>query len=185
MPLNVKLDPSRALVLVIDVQERLCPAMPQDGLARLVKYTQALIGGARELGLPVLCTEQYPKGLGPTIPALRELLPAAPISKMHFSCVPDPGFRAALESTLRRQIVVAGMETHVCVFQTARDLAAAGLSVHVCADAVVSRTEEHRRVGLELCREAGAVVTTAETALFDLLQQCGTPQFKKVSGLVK
>lgn len=182
---SLKLDPARALVLVIDVQERLCPAMPPDGLARLVKYTQALIGGAKELGVPVLATEQYPKGLGPTIGALREVLPAAPLTKMHFSCAPDPGFAAALEATGRRQVVIAGMETHVCVFQTARDLAAAGYEVHVCADAVVSRTEEHRRVGLELCREAGAVVTTAETALFDLLGVCGTPAFKKISGMVK
>ncbi len=185
MALSVKLDPARALVLVVDVQERLCPAMPPEDLARLVKYAQALLGGARELGLPVLATEQYPKGLGPTIPALRELLPSPPLTKMHFSCAPDPGFAAALEATRRRQVVIAGMEAHVCVFQTARDLAAQGFEVHVCADAVTSRTEEHRRVGLELCREAGAVVTTAETALFDLLGQCGTPQFKRVSALVK
>lgn len=185
MPLSVKLDSSRALVLVIDVQERLCPAMPADGLARLVKYTRALIGGARELGLPVLYTEQYPKGLGPTLPALRELLPSPPIEKMAFSCRGEPAFNRALESSMRRQVIVAGMEAHVCVFQTARDLVAAGFEVHVCADAVISRTEEHRQVGLSLCREAGALVTTAETALFDLLQQCGTPQFKKVSALVK
>lgn len=185
MPPPLTLSPSRALVLVVDVQERLCPAMPQEALARVVKYTQALLGGARELGLPVLCTEQYPRGLGPTLPALRELLPSPPLAKMHFSCAADPGFAAALEATQRRQIVIAGMETHVCVFQTARDLAAAGYEVQVCADAVLSRTEEHRRVGLELCRAAGALVTTAETALFDLLHECGTPQFKKVSGLVK
>jgi nicotinamidase-related amidase len=185
MPIPLKLDPARALVLLVDVQERLCPAMPPDGLARLVKYARALLGGARELGIPILATEQYPKGLGPTLPALRELLPSPPLTKMHFSCAPDPGFAAALEATGRRQIVIAGMETHVCVFQTARDLAAAGFDVQVCADAVTSRTEEHRRVGLDLCRDAGARVTTAETALFDLLGQCGTPQFKRISALVK
>src|SRR5512142_3244310 len=106
MPLHVKLDPSRALVLVIDVQERLCPAMPADGLARLVKYTQALLGGARELGMPVLCTEQYPKGLGATLPAIRELLASPPIAKMAFSCRGEPAFNAALEATLRRQVLV-------------------------------------------------------------------------------
>ena len=142
-------------------------------------------GTAGELGIPVLATEQYPKGLGPTLPALREVLPSAPLQKMHFSCAPDPGFAAALEAMRRRQIVIAGMETHVCVFQTARDLVAQGLEVQVCADAVASRSQEHRRVGLDLCREAGALVTTAETAIFDLLGQCGTPQFKKVSALVK
>ncbi len=181
----VKLDPARTAILVVDVQERLCPAMPPAELERLVKYVRALLGAARELGLPVLATEQYPKGLGPTLPALRELLPSPPLVKMHFSCAPDPGFAAALEAPGRRQVVIAGMETHVCVFQTARDLTAQGYEVQVCADAVTSRTEEHRRVGLELCREAGAVVTTAETAIFDLLGQCGTPQFKKVAPLVK
>jgi nicotinamidase-related amidase len=185
MPRTVKLDPAHAAVLLIDVQERLAAAMPSADLERLVKYARALLGCARELGLPVLATEQYPRGLGPTLPALRELLPSPPLEKLAFSCGADPGFAAALAATGRRQLVVAGMETHVCVFQTARDLAALGHEVQVCADAVASRTEEHRRVGLELCREAGAVVTTAETAIFDLLGQAGTPQFKKVSPLVR
>ncbi len=182
---TVKLDPTRTVILVVDVQERLCTAMPQDDLARLVKYAKALIGTARELEIPVLATEQYPKGLGPTLPALREVLPSAPLQKMHFSCAPDPGFSAALEATRRRQVVIAGMETHVCVFQTARDLVVSGYDVHVCADAVTSRFDVHRHYGLELCRQAGAFVTTAETAIFDLLGQCGTPQFKKASALVK
>jgi nicotinamidase-related amidase len=181
----LKLDPARAVVVVVDVQERLSAAMPPADLARLVKYVQALLGAARELGLPALATEQYPRGLGPTLAALRAVLPAAPLQKMAFSCGADPAFRGALEATGRRQVVLAGMEAHVCVFQTARDLVAAGYEVQVCADAVTSRTEEHRRVGLELCHDAGAVVTTAETAIFDLLGLCGTPQFKKVAPLVK
>ncbi len=181
----LKLDPTRTVVLLVDVQERLCTAMRQDELTRVVKYARALIGTARELEIPVLATEQYPKGLGPTLPALRELLPSAPLEKMHFSCAPDPGFAAALEATRRRQVVIAGMEAHVCVYQTARDLVRAGYDVHVCADAVTSRFELHRQVGLDLCREAGAVVTAAESAIFDLLGRCGTPQFKKASALVK
>jgi nicotinamidase-related amidase len=180
-----KLDRNDALVLIVDVQDRLAPAMPPDALARVVKYGRALVGAARELGLPVLATEQYPKGLGRTIPELREVLPAPALEKVHFSCGADPAFAAALESTRRRQVVIAGMETHVCVFQTARDLVAMGYAVHVCADAVSSRTEEHRRWGLELCREAGAIVTTAETAIFDLLHLAGTAEFKKVAPLVK
>ncbi len=181
----MKLDPTRTVLLVVDVQERLCTAMPRDDLARLVKYAKALIGTARELEIPVLATEQYPKGLGPTLAALRELLPSPPLQKMHFSCAPDSGFTTALEATRRRQVVIAGMETHVCVFQTARDLVVSGYEVQVCADAVTSRFDVHRQVGLDLCREAGAVVTTAETAIFDLLGQCGTPVFKTVSALVK
>jgi len=182
---SLKLEPSRTAFLVVDVQERLCTAMPPAELSRLVKYTQALIRAAPELGIPVLTTEQYPKGLGHTLPPLRELLTSPPLEKMTFSCGADPAFSAALETTQRRTVVMAGMETHVCVFQTARDLIAAGYEVHVCADAVTSRFEVHRQVGLDLCREVGAVVTTAETAIFDLLGKCGTPLFKKVSVLVK
>ncbi len=180
-----KLDRQQAAVLVVDVQDRLTPAMPQETLARVVKYGKALIAAGKELGLPVLATEQYPKGLGHTLPELAEQLPSKPLEKMHFSCGADPGFVSALEATGRKQVVITGMETHVCVFQTVRDLVGMGYEVHVCADAVSSRTEEHRRVGLELCREAGAVITTAETAIFDLLHQAGTPEFKKVAPYVK
>jgi len=180
-----KLEAARAAVLVVDVQERLAPAMPPEALARVVKYARALAGAAKELGLPVLATEQYPKGLGHTVKEIAEVLPAPPLQKVHFSCGADAAFAAALESTQRRQVIVCGMETHVCVFQTCRDLVSMGYEVHVCADAVSSRTEEHRRVGLELCREAGAIVTTAETAIFDLLHLAGTDVFRRVAPLVK
>jgi nicotinamidase-related amidase len=182
---KLKLDRAKALVLVVDVQSRLTPAMPPEALARVVKSGRALIGAAKELGLPVIATEQYPKGLGETIPELKEVLPSPPLVKMHFSCGADPAFAAALEKTGRRQIVVCGMEAHVCVFQTVRDLVAMGYEVHVCADAVSSRQELHRASGVELCREAGAVITNAETVIFDLLHVAGTPEFKKVSALVK
>lgn len=185
MSRTVRLDRRTAAVLLVDVQERLAPAMPPETLERVVKYATALVEGAKALEVPVLATEQYPRGLGATVPELARLLPSPALAKVHFSCGADPAFAAALEATGRRQVVITGMETHVCVFQTARDLVAMGYEVHVCADAVSSRTEEHRRVGLELCREAGAIVTTAETALFDLLHQAGTPEFKKVSALVK
>ena len=180
-----KLEAARAAVLVVDVQERLAPAMPPEALARVVKYARALAGAAKELGLPVLATEQYPKGLGHTVKEIAEVLPAPPLQKVHFSCGADAAFAAALESSRRRQVIVCGKETHVSVFQTCRDLVSMGYEVHVCADAVSSRTEEHRRVGLELCREAGAIVTTAETAIFDLLHLAGTDVFRRVAPLVK
>lgn len=185
MASKLRLDRKNAAVLVIDVQSRLTPAMPQDALPRLVKYCRALIGTAKELGLPVLATEQYVKGLGPLVPELRDILPTPPMEKVHFSCGADPAFAAALEQTGKKQIVVCGMETHVCVFQTVRDLVQKGYEVHVCSDAVLSRTEEHRRTGLELCREAGAVITTAETAIFDLLHVAATEEFRKVAPLVR
>jgi len=182
---TLKLDRKRTAILVVDVQSRLTPAMPEETLRRVVKYARALIGAAKELDLPVIATEQYPKGLGETIPELKEVLPSPPLVKMHFSCGADASFGAALERTGRRQIVVCGMETHVCVFQTVRDLVAMGYEVHVCADAVSSRFEVHRTSGLELCRQAGAVITNAETVIFDLLHLAGTPEFKKVAPLVK
>ena len=185
MASRVRLDRSKAAVVMVDVQEKLAPAMEPSAYARLLKYGRALVGAAKELGLPVLATEQYPKGLGRTVPELAEVLPGKPLEKTHFSCGADPAFAAELERTGRRQVILAGMETHVCVFQTARDLAQAGYEVYVCADAVASRTPEHRQIGLELAREAGAIVTTAETAIFDLLHQAGTPEFKRVSPLVK
>jgi nicotinamidase-related amidase len=185
MPPKLKLDRQKALVLVVDVQERLVPAMPPEGLARVVKYGRALVATARELGMPVLATEQYPKGLGVTIPELREVLPQPALVKNHFSCGADPAFAAALKATGRRQVVIVGMETHVCVFQTARDLVQLGYEVHVCGDAVTSRSEENRRIALELMRDAGAVITTAETVIFDLLHEAGTAEFRKVAPLVK
>jgi nicotinamidase-related amidase len=182
---SLKLDRTKTAILVIDIQSRLTPAMPPEALERVVKYTRALIGTAKEFGMPVLASEQYAKGLGPLIPELRDILPSPPLEKVHFSCGADSVFAAQLEKTGRRQVVVCGMETHVCVFQTVRDLVASGYEVHVCTDAVSSRTEEHRRTGLELCREAGAVLTTAETVIFDLLHRAATDEFRRVAPLVK
>jgi nicotinamidase-related amidase len=185
MTSKLRLDRKNAVLLVVDVQSRLTPAMPADALARVVKYGRALILAAKELGIPVLATEQYPKGLGPLIPELRELLPSPPFVKNHFSCGADPAFSAALEKLGRRQVIVCGMEAHVCVFQTVRDLVQQGYEVHLCADALSSRQEVHRANGIELCREAGAVITNAETVIFDLLHVAGTEEFKRVAPLVK
>ncbi len=178
-----RLDRNQAAVLVVDVQERLTPVMWN--FATVEKYCKAMILAGRELGLPVLATEQYPKGLGATIPSLREALGAAPLVKMHFSCGADPEIAKALESTRRKQVIVVGIESHVCVFQTVRDLLDQGYQPFVCGDAVTSRFEEHRRLALEQMRDMGAVITSAETCIFDLLHCAGTAEFKKVSPLVR
>ena len=182
---SVRLDRSKAVVVVIDVQERLVPAIEPGALARVLKYAKALVGTAKEMGIPVIGTEQYPKGLGPMVKEITDLLPSPALPKVTFSCGADDGFAKALAATGRKQVIVTGMETHVCVFQTVRDLCAGGYEVHLCADAVASRTDLHRTTGIELMREVGAIVTTAETVIFDLLHQAGTPEFKKVSPLVK
>lgn len=170
-------------LLVIDVQERLCAAMRPDALARMVNRTLAAIEGAKALGLPIVVTEQYPKGLGPTIKEVREKIEGfAPVEKIEFSAL-VPLVREKLAA--RPQVLVTGMESHVCVFQTVRDLSDAGLTPYLATDAVISRSAQDEAVGLQLCRDAGAVMTTVETALFDALGRAGGPQFKAVSAAVK
>lgn len=183
-PLRTRLDRAKAALLVVDIQERLTPAMSPERLARVLNRSLALIEGAKALGLPIVLTEQYPKGLGRTHPEIARALPeeVRPIEKIDFSCaVPETMQRLAGRS----QIVLCGMETHVCVFQTTRDLLERGLVPYLCADAICSRAEEDRAFGLERCRELGAVITTAESALFDLLGRAGSPEFKRISAAVK
>ena len=149
----------------------------------MLQRTCALIEGAHALGLPIVVTEQYPKGLGRTVSVLRERLTGlVPVEKLRFSAV-DERVRAQLRG--RRQVLVAGMETHICVYQTVRALAAEGALPVVCADAVLSRFEVDARVGLQLATDAGAMVSTVETALFDLLGEAGTPEFKRISAAVR
>jgi nicotinamidase-related amidase len=172
-----------AALLVVDIQERLCAAMEKEALERMLKRTGAAIEGAKALGLPIVVTEQYPKGLGHTHPQVREKLgDFKPVEKLEFSAaIPDT--LAALQG--RRQVLLVGMETHICVFQTARDLVEKGFEVWLCADAVLSRSVEDRRVGFELCKEIGARITTVESALFDMLGRAGSPEFKSVSAAVR
>jgi nicotinamidase-related amidase len=178
-----RLERDKAALLVVDVQERLLAAMSPEAQPKLIKRTVAAIQGARALGLPIIATEQYPKGLGPTVAAVREALgEVKPVEKLEFGAA-LPAVMAALGG--RTQILITGMETHVCVFQTARDLADRQKVPYLCVDAVLSRTEEERKIGLDLCREVGAVVTSVEAALFDLLGRAGTPEFKLVSQAVK
>ncbi|MFN7130928.1 MAG: isochorismatase family protein [Myxococcales bacterium] len=183
-PLRLRLDRNKAALLVVDIQDRLCAAMDPKALDRLIRRTRALIEGARALELPILVTEQYPKGLGNTLGPIRAALgdEQKVVEKVEFSCaIPE----VVKGLTGRPQVLIAGMETHVCVYQTARDLSERKFVPFLCADAVLSRNEEDRAIGLERCREAGAVVTTVEGALFDLLGRAGTPEFKRVSAAVK
>ena len=170
-------------LLVVDVQERLAAAMQPEALGRMLTRLGALIEGARVLGLPIAVTEQYPNGLGHTLPAIRDRLGDVPvIEKLKFSAL-DEVIRRRLSG--RRQVVVVGMETHVCVYQTVRDLIAEGRHPTLCIDAVLSRKTVDREVGLELARAAGATLSSVEAVLFDLLGAAGTPEFKKISAAVK
>lgn len=173
-----------AALLVVDIQERLAAAMPAEKLKRVVLRTLAAVDGARALGLPIIVTEQYPKGLGPTLKPISARVGEgfSPIEKLEFSAFVEP-VRELL--TGRSQVLVVGMETHVCVFQTVRALTDAGLSPYLAVDAVLSRHETDFTVGLDLCREAGAQLTTVEAALFDAMGRAGGPGFKAVSAAVK
>jgi len=182
---TLALDRADALLMVIDVQEKLSAAMPKAALAELERNAAVLIRAARRLEIPVIATEQYPKGLGPTVASLRELLPQEPMSKMEFSCGASKPIARHVLGSGRKQVVVVGMEAHVCVFQTVRDLVDGGFSVFVAQDAVISRSEANRGVGLRLCEKAGATLTSTETILFDLLGVAGTPEFKELTALIK
>lgn len=179
------LDAAEAVVVVIDVQEKLCRAMDEKVLDKLVANAGILLEAAAELKMPVLATEQYVKGLGETLPALKEKLPAAALEKMTFSCCGDPQFVEQLKALGRRQVIVVGMECHVCVLQTVLELLDAGFVVHLVRDAVMSRKKDNWLVGIETARDAGAVVTSTEAALFQLLKVAGTEAFKKLSKLVR
>ncbi len=171
---------SRSRLLLIDLQERLLPAIPDR--ESLVARCRLLAQGARILCIPTHMTEQYPQGLGTTIPEIAEFSANRP-SKTRFSCTESLGWLPPSPDE-PFQIVVAGIEAHVCVLQTVLDLLALGYQVHVAVDAVSSRGEIDRQVALRRMELSGAVLTTAETVLFEWCEVAGTPEFKSISKLV-
>ena len=175
-----KLDPKRAALVVIDVQEGFRKAVP--GFEQIANATAALVKGAAAVGDPIVVNEQYPKGLGTTASEVAEHLPEglAPIEKVCFSAPEAEGFDLAG----RDQALVCGIEAHVCVNQTTLDLLDEGVEVHVARDAVGSRFDENREVGLAKAERAGAVITSVETALFELVGRAGTDEFKQVQKVV-
>jgi len=177
------LDRDSTVLALVDYQQKLLPAIDRrdEILAEAVKLTR----GIQALGIPIIHTEQYPRGLGPTAPELAELLARAPIEKLSFGCCGEPAFLDALASLGRQEVLLAGIEAHVCVYQTAMGLLDAGYGVHVVADTVSSRTPENRAMGLEKMRDAGAAITSVETALFELLGSAEAAEFKAVIQIVK
>lgn len=173
-----------ALLAVIDVQEKLFAAMDQQ--EKMVKHIGLLIRTAQRLHLPIVVTEQYPEGLGPTIPALKEFLgEEEPFAKLAFSCWRAEPFWVRLTELGKKTVILTGMEAHICVLQTALDLLQAGFSVHIPLDAVCSRRKENWKVALEQLQMAGAVITCAETVAFELLREAGTEDFKALSKLFR
>jgi nicotinamidase-related amidase len=175
---------AKATLAVIDIQERLLPAIFEG--ARVVQNTVRLIKGARALGIPVLVTEQYKKGLGATTPAVAaEIEGLTHLEKVAFSACGAAGFNEALKAKKVADVILCGIEAHVCVSQTCLDLLDNGFRVFVVADAISSRTAENARIGIERMRDAGAVIVSAEMVLFELLKAAGTDEFKQILTLVK
>jgi nicotinamidase-related amidase len=186
-PREILPDSTSCALLVVDVQERLCAAMPGDVSTRLVRNVSILLECAREFDLPVLASEQYPRGLGPTMPEIRKLLgeEIQPIDKVVFSCCAVPAIQSQLDHMPQHGIILCGIETHVCVLQTGLDLLQSGRRVYVAADACASRNKQNWRFGLDLLRQAGAVIASTETLAFGLLRAAGTDSFKRLSQLIK
>jgi len=180
-----RLNLNEAILVVVDVQEKFMPVLfePQ----RLVSACQLLIGGAKILGLPILVTEQLPEKLGPTVTELREVLGSdyRPIIKAEFSAFANESFRRTFAATGRTQLILCGIEAHVCIRQTTLDALALGYDVFLVEDAVSSRYEFLYRSGVQSCVEAGAKRTNAEAVLFELMATAEHPQFREVQNLVK
>jgi nicotinamidase-related amidase len=173
-----------AVLVIIDVQGKLATLMHEK--EQLYKNVTRMIEGCKTLAIPVLWNEQLPQKLGPTIPEIKALLPdQRPIEKNCFSCYGNDAFRSELEKTGRRQVLLVGIETHVCVYQSAVDLIENGYEVHLVVDAVSSRTPQNHELGIDKIRSAGARLTSVEMALFEMLRIAEGPEFREIIKIVK
>lgn len=180
----MRVEKSNAVALIVDIQERLFPHI--DGHEQLEKNVGVLINGLKALEVPVLVTEQYVKGLGASISSVEELIAQDPhVEKMAFSCCDEPQFTEKLELTTKRFVIIAGIESHICVLQTAIDLKERGFHPVVVEDCVGSRNPANKANALERLRQEGVIVSTYESILFELCRYAGTDAFKTISKLVK
>ncbi len=173
-----------AAIVIIDIQERLAAVMKVKD--NVIQNCLHIIELAKTYDIPIVLTEQYPKGLGQTVEEIQKAMPEyKPIEKMTFSCCEELSFLNEIKKLNRRTIILTGMETHVCVLQTCISLLKNGYNVHVVKDAVSSRTKENWKTGLEFMRDAGAVITCTEIVLFQVLKIAGTEEFKAISRRIK
>ncbi len=178
------LDKDNTALLLIDIQDRLANVMKVRD--EIVKNCLHLIELSKMLNIPIVLTEQYPKGLGQTVAEIKDALPSyQPIEKLTFSCCEDPNFLNEIKRLDKKTIILTGMETHICVLQTCIGLLKEGFHVHLVRDAVCSRAKENWKAGVEFTRDAGAVITCTETVLFQLLKIAGTEEFKVISKRIK
>ena len=177
------LNKQNTILMVIDIQDRLVPAMKVAD--KVIENTNILVSAAKEFNMPIITTEQYPKGLGNTVPELKDVINSNYLFEKNSFTAYTEEVKLALGQLGRKKVIITGMETHICVFQTARDLLAHGYDVFIASDAVCSRTKENFLNGLDLIKDMGAVITNTETIIFDLLKKAGTPEFKVLSKLIK
>lgn len=171
-------------LLIVDVQRKLLPATADP--AAVIKGCAILMRAARRLGIPLLVSEQYPKGIGPTVPELRDLAPeGAVMEKLHFSCGDDPAINNRLRGLGRPQVVIAGIEAHVCVLQTALRFRELGFEVFVAGDACASRDPANARAAIQRLRQSDVQVASTEMVVFEWLNCAGTPEFKELMTLIK
>lgn len=179
-----RLTADRTVLVVVDLQEKFRDLI--HGMDQVMERSRRLIGFCRELKIPVLVTEQYPRGLGVTASEIREACrPFTAIEKMTFSCAGADGFNQALRATGRDQVILCGIETHVCVYQTACDLLREGRQVIIAADAVSSCGAADRELGLQRLRDVGADIMGTQMIMFEILREAGTPAFRNVSALLR
>ena len=184
--MNMRPDPTKAALVVIDIQEKLARVMEQKVMDKVARNTVIMVEAAREFDLPILVTEQYVKGLGKTVAPVQAALKDTPaMEKMEFSSCGSSEFRSELTATTARDIILCGIETHVCVLQTALDLLSEGYRVFIPADAVCSRSKTNWKLALNMMHEAGAVIGSTEIFVFQMLKVSGTESFKRLSKLIK
>ncbi|MDR2036395.1 MAG: hydrolase [Bacteroidales bacterium] len=180
----MRIDKEKSIGLIVDVQERLIPVIHDH--EKIIRNIQILVRGLKILGVPLLWMEQYRKGLGETVESLRKLLdPVHPIEKVCFSCCDHPAFMENLALNNKQYVIMAGVESHICVMQTAIDLIYSGYTPVIIEDCISSRTPENRRIGIKRMRDEGAVTGSVESILFELCREAGTDTFKEISKLVK
>ena len=179
--------PDKSCLLVIDIQTRLLSAMPKRVLERLKYNSAILLNTATTLSIPIFATLQYPKGLGPIEPTVNDLLPAdvKKFEKTCFSCLDAEGFRQALDESGRKQVILLGVEAHICVLQTALQLQEAGYQVFIAMDAICSRHRENYENALNRLQQAGIIISNTESIIYEWLSDAKHAQFKSISALVK
>lgn len=178
------LDTGNTAVLVVDVQEKLMPVMGRK--KRVIDNISMLLELSKTFSLPVILTEHHIRWLGPTLPEIKQALPAyEPITKMHFNCCEVDAFNESLGAGGIENVIITGVESHICIFQTCVSMVEQGYRVHVPQDAVDSRTDDNWKVGLDLMKKAGAMVTSTETVIYQILKKAGTKEFKAMLKLMK